>query len=31
MRRVWDTCDQAKVKSWSRDGIPKLIEDITRA
>ena len=31
MRRVWDTCDQDKVRTWSRGGIPKLIEDMERS
>jgi nucleolar pre-ribosomal-associated protein 1 len=26
MRRIWDTCDQARVGAWSRGGVQKLVE-----
>ncbi|KAM3526686.1 hypothetical protein NHJ13051_003305 [Beauveria bassiana] len=26
MRRVWETCDQARVTTWSKGGIQKLLE-----
>lgn len=25
MKRVWDTCDQEKVKVWSKGGVEKLL------
>lgn len=25
MKRVWETCDQAKVKAWSKGGVEKLL------
>lgn len=30
MRRVWETCDQGKIISWSRGGVLKLIESISQ-
>ncbi|KAM0438841.1 hypothetical protein ACHAPT_001602 [Fusarium lateritium] len=26
MKRIWETCDQEKVKAWSKGGIEKLLE-----
>lgn len=26
MRRVWDTCDQPRVSTWSRGGVQKLVQ-----
>ncbi|KAH7327913.1 ribosome 60S biogenesis N-terminal-domain-containing protein [Stachybotrys elegans] len=28
MRRVWDTCDQERVRQWSKGGVEKLLENI---
>ncbi|OAA69024.1 ribosome biogenesis protein Urb1 [Cordyceps fumosorosea ARSEF 2679] len=28
MRRVWETCDQARVTAWSKGGVQKLLETV---
>lgn len=30
MRRVWETCDQTRVKGWSKDGAEQLMKGLSR-